>query len=214
MIENTSKAEQTRGRLLHAAVEAFAERGFHGTTTRDLAAAAGMSPAAVYVHYPSKEALLFELSLGGHQTTLGVVSDNDDPDLAPPARLHRLIKAFARHHAEEHTTARIVNYELASLSPEHYEQIRELRREITRRMRAVVDAGVATGDFATTDPRAVTLALLSMNIDVARWYDDAGSMGPGELADAYADLALRMVEAHRDAPAGSARHTETSPGTK
>ncbi|MCK0440477.1 TetR/AcrR family transcriptional regulator [Gordonia alkaliphila] len=206
MTENTSKAQQTRARLLDAAVTAFADRGFHGTTTRDLAAAAGMSPAAVYVHYPSKEDLLYQLSLGGHRDTLAVVDEYDDPELAPAARLHRLIRGFSRHHAENHTTARVVNYELASLSPEHYTEIRQLRREIARRMRAVVDAGMASGDFATSDPRAVTLALLSMNIDIARWYDEGGSLSPEALSDAYADLALRMVEA-------AGRHSRTDPGT-
>ena len=53
----TSTADQSRpdgtgaGRLLEAAVAAFADRGFHGTTTRDIATAAGLSPAAVYVHH-------------------------------------------------------------------------------------------------------------------------------------------------------------------
>ena len=193
--EGSSKAAQTRGRLLRAAVEAFAERGFHGTTTRDLAAAAGMSPAAVYVHYPSKEDLLYQLSLAGHRKTLSLIDEHDDDGVAPAIRLHRLIRAFALHHAADHTTARIVNYELASLTPEHLDEIRALRREITRRVRAVIDDGVAAGAFATGDPRAVTLAILSMNIDIARWYVDGGSMQPDALADSYADLALRMVEA-------------------
>ncbi|GAA3960374.1 TetR/AcrR family transcriptional regulator [Gordonia caeni] len=198
MTEGSSKAEQTRGRLLRAAVEAFAERGFHGTTTRDLAAAAGMSPAAVYVHYPSKEDLLYQLSLAGHRKTLALIDEHDDSGAAPATRLHRLIRAFALHHAADHTTARIVNYELSSLAPEHLAEIRTLRREITRRVRAVIDDGVAAGAFATADPRAVTLAILSMNIDIARWYVDGGSMKPDSLADSYADLALRMVEARPD----------------
>lgn len=192
--EGASKAEQTRSRLLHAAVEAFAARGFHGTTTRDLAAAAGMSPAAVYVHYPSKEDLLYQLSAAGHRKTLALLAENDDPGAAPAPRLHRLIRAFALHHAADHTTARIVNYELASLSPAHLAEIRELRRQITRRVRTVVDAGVAAGAFATTDARVVTLAILSMNIDIARWYSDGGSLDPDSLADSYADLALQMVQ--------------------
>ncbi|MGW3416419.1 helix-turn-helix domain-containing protein, partial [Streptomyces sp. NPDC000888] len=44
-------------RLLVAAVEAFAERGYHATTTRDIAGRAGMSPAALYIHYKTKEEL-------------------------------------------------------------------------------------------------------------------------------------------------------------
>jgi AcrR family transcriptional regulator len=41
-------------KLLVAAVEAFAERGYHATTTRDIAGRAGMSPAALYIHYKTK----------------------------------------------------------------------------------------------------------------------------------------------------------------
>ena len=154
-----------------------------------------MSPAAVYVHYPSKEHLLYELSVAGHRKTLEQLDAHDDPQLRPAARLHRLIWAFALHHAENHTSARIVNYELASLSPEHMVEILELRREIVARVGAVIADGVATGDFRTRDPRAVNLAILSMNIDIARWYADGGSLTPTALADSYANLALRMVEA-------------------
>ena len=72
-----------RTRLARAAVEAFATRGFHGTTTRDISTAAGMSPAALYVHHRSKEDLLFELSRVGHLRVLEMVRESiarsDDP---------------------------------------------------------------------------------------------------------------------------------------
>ena len=62
---------------------AFAARGFHGTTTRDISTAAGMSPAALYVHHRSKEELLFELSRLGHERVLEMVrasvARSDDP---------------------------------------------------------------------------------------------------------------------------------------
>ncbi|UQE77046.1 TetR/AcrR family transcriptional regulator [Gordonia sp. PP30] len=190
-----SRADQTRQRLLRAAVEAFAERGFHGTTTRDLAAAAGMSPAAVYVHYPSKEDLLFQLSLTGHERTLAVLDAADAPGAAPGVRLAALIRAFVRYHAEDHTWARIVNYELGALTPEHLARITTLRRAIARRLRAAVDAGVASGDFATDDPATVTLALESMGIDIGRWYSDDRGPTPEALAESYSALALRMVQA-------------------
>ena len=62
-----------RERLLEAAVASFAARGFHGTTTRDIAAGAGMSPAALYVHHRSKEELLHQIAREGHLRTLALV---------------------------------------------------------------------------------------------------------------------------------------------
>lgn len=49
-------------RLFDAAVEVFAENGYSGSGTRDIAARADRSPAAVYVHHPSREHLLFAIS--------------------------------------------------------------------------------------------------------------------------------------------------------
>ncbi|MEV4891340.1 TetR family transcriptional regulator [Nonomuraea sp. NPDC055795] len=51
-------AAETRQRLLHAAAEAFAERGYDGTRVADIAAAAGVSNGALYAHFGSKADLL------------------------------------------------------------------------------------------------------------------------------------------------------------
>ena len=64
----------TAARLLDAAAGAFADKGFHATTTRDIASRAGLSPAGVYVHFASKEGLLHALSTRGHEQALAVVS--------------------------------------------------------------------------------------------------------------------------------------------
>ncbi|MFT4088831.1 MAG: TetR/AcrR family transcriptional regulator [Gordonia sp. (in: high G+C Gram-positive bacteria)] len=200
--DSTPKTAGAKERLLAAATEAFAERGFHGTTTRDIARAAGMSPAAVYVHYPSKEDLLYQLTHRGHLKTLQVIDDADDPAAPPAERLAAVMGAFAQHHAVDHTGARIVNYELAALSPEHAATITALRREITARLRTIVDAGLADGTFRTPDPRTCTAALLSMGIDIARWYRDGLSLTPDQIGAFYAQLGLRSVGVDLVPPAG------------
>src|SRR6476620_10806945 len=65
--DSATRAPDSVQRLIGAAAEAFADKGFHATTTRDIAARAGMSPAGVYVHFASKEDLLFQLSRAGHE---------------------------------------------------------------------------------------------------------------------------------------------------
>jgi AcrR family transcriptional regulator len=51
-------AAETRERLLRAAAEVFAERGYDGTRVADIAAAAGVSNGALYAHFASKADLL------------------------------------------------------------------------------------------------------------------------------------------------------------
>ena len=187
-----------RGRLVSAAVESFASKGFHGTTTRDIASAAGMSPAALYVHHRSKEELLFEISKAGHERTLALVDAALTVSDDPVEQLLAVVRGFTVHHARGHTSARIVNYELAALTPEHLEEIAAIRRAIEQRVRGLVDAGVRSGAFRKSNPRMTSLALLSLGIDVARWYRDEGAWTPEEIGDHYCELALRIVDATAD----------------
>jgi AcrR family transcriptional regulator len=193
--QEPSPEPTARGRLVAAAVESFAAKGFHGTTTRDIASGAGMSPAALYVHHRSKEDLLHQISRSGHGETLALVRDAVATSADPREQLLAVVHAFVVHHAEGHTWARIVNYELAALSPEHLEEIAAIRRQIEQEMRDVVERGVAAGVFETDDPRMTALALLSLGIDVARWYRDEGEWTPEQIADHYSTLALRIVGA-------------------
>jgi AcrR family transcriptional regulator len=196
--ESTGRGDLARARLLDAAVEAFAAKGFHGTTTRDIAAAAGMSPAAVYVHHRSKEELLYLISRDGHQRTLDLVREAAASSTEPGRRLAAIAREFGRHHAEGHTWARIVNYELDALSPEHREEVRALRIGIEHEVRSTIEAGVAAGDFAVPDAGMATTAVLSLGIDIARWYREDGRWTPADVGEHLAELALRIVGAEAD----------------
>lgn len=182
-----------RARLLRAAVEAFAAKGFNATTTRDIANGAQMSSAAVYVHFRSKEELLFEISDAGHRSILATIDEADDPAAPPSERLRACVHAFTAHHARDHVWGRVVNYELNALAAEHLDTVMAMRREITQRIRAIVDAGIEHAEFDVADSLATTNAVLSMGIDVARWYRDGSSLSPEEMGDFYAELATRMV---------------------
>jgi AcrR family transcriptional regulator len=191
--EGAGRGDLARARLLEAAVEAFGAKGFHGTTTRDIATAAGMSPAAVYVHHRSKEELLYAVSREGHRTTLDLVRAAAAGPGSPSERLAALAREFGRHHAEGHTWARIVNYELTALSPAHLEEIRALRIGIEQEVRTTIEAGVAAGEFDVPDVGMATTAVLSLGIDIARWYREDGRWSPADVGDHMAVLALRIV---------------------
>lgn len=190
-----TRADETRRRLLDAAGTAFADRGFHATTTRDIAAAAGMSPAAVYVHHESKEDVLFALSLDGHRVTEDLIRAAVASAPEPAGQLTAVVAAFSAFQIEQHVMARVVNYELGALSPDHYQQIARLRRTIQREVQGIVERGVSQGTFATTDPAMAALAILSLCIDIARWYGRDAVRPPEEIAAFYSDLALRIVGA-------------------
>ncbi|GAA0650319.1 TetR/AcrR family transcriptional regulator [Streptomyces thermocarboxydovorans] len=182
-------------RLLLAAVEAFAERGYHATTTRDIAGRAGMSPAALYIHYKTKEELLHRISRIGHEKALDILRTAARGEGSPTERLADAVSSFVRWHAGGRTTARVVQYELDSLGPEARAEIVGLRKQVNAEVRGIIEDGVRTGEFDVPDVHGTTLAVLSLCIDVARWFNVNGPRTPEEIGDLYADLVLRMVGA-------------------
>ena len=188
----------TRERLLLAARKSFARKGFHGTTTRDIAAAAGLSPAGVYVHHRSKEDMLFELSRLGHEHMVGLVEDAASADGTCSDRLRMIVRALVVMHAADHESALVVNYELEALAPEHRVLIEALRTRIQRALRRTVLAGVEAGEFHTDEVAMTANAISGMCVDVARWYEVGGRWTPERIADHFAQIALRMVAADRE----------------
>lgn len=183
-------------RLFVAAADAFADKGFHATTTRDIASRAGLSPAGVYVHFASKEDLLFQLSRVGHEGARDALASAAAQAGSPTDALQEVISTFAQWHAEQHQVARIVQYEFRHLAPEHQREVLTLRREIDAVVEGIITAGVESGEFVVDDVRATALAALSLVVDVARWYHPGiKRTTPAAIGETYGALALRLVGA-------------------
>jgi AcrR family transcriptional regulator len=188
-----ARGDLARVKLLDVALQAFARKGFHGTGTRDIAEAAGMSPAAVYVHYRSKEQLLFELSMTGHRRVRQFMDEAAARSADPAGRLREVVREFTAWHARSQVHARVVQYEMGALTPEHAAEVAGLRRGIEALMRGLVTDGRDAGVFRVANPPMAALAILSLGIDVARWYRPDGAWRPEDIGDQYAELALDLV---------------------
>ncbi|MPZ83228.1 MAG: TetR family transcriptional regulator [Actinophytocola sp.] len=176
-----------------AAVESFAERGYHATTTRDIASGAGMSPAALYVHFPAKSAVLFAISRNGHERTLAMVESIIAADPDPVGAMGTLVEKFVAWHAKRHVVARVVQHELAALPPDDYAVVADLRRRTEQLVRDLINRGVEADVFAVPDVRTAARAVLSLGVDVARWYSPTAKPSPTVLGRQYAELVLRML---------------------
>ncbi len=193
--ETERPAAEAEQRLLDAARDAFAAKGYHGTSTREIAAGAGMSPAAMYIHFRSKQDVLARLSIEGHVSALARLTAAATPPGSPTKRLRAAVYAFAHWHAENTTTARVVQYELSHLDPDSHVQVVRLRREIVDTVRSIVADGSRVGDFAVADVDTTTLAVLSLCIDTARWYPSRELDTPDAVGASLAAMAERMVGA-------------------
>jgi AcrR family transcriptional regulator len=78
---------------LDAAAAHFAERGYHATTMRDIAHAAGVTPGAVYFHVPTKQALLVAVYAEGVDRITRHVEESIGQETDASLRFRRAIKA-------------------------------------------------------------------------------------------------------------------------
>lgn len=193
--KQNKRSAPTRARLLEAAAHAFAHKGFHATSTRDIAASAQISPSAMYAHHASKEELLYLLVRAAHEQALTVVREARASSQAPAEQLYRVVHDFAIHHAVTHVESRVANYELEALSGEHLEEIVSLRRAINEEFRSLVRAGVAAGDFEVSNERLAVSAITSQCVDISRWFHEAG-LSAELIAQSYAEMAIKALLVH------------------
>lgn len=186
----------TRGRILLAGLRLFAELGFHGTSIRDLGSAAGVNSATLYTHFPSKEHLLAELVVLGHEEMLRRLRD---ALLAAPtdpvARLRALVTAHVSVHTDFPLLALVANAELHALSPESAAPALALRNQAQELALSVVQHGVDAGVFHVPDVWLATAAISAIGVRVASWFGTDQPYDREQVCATYAEFATRIVGA-------------------
>lgn len=181
-------------RVVGAAIECFAEFGFHGTSVRTLAERADLSQGAIYLNFPSKMDILDFIIFEAHKELLSDMTQVSEFD-SPAERLYFLVRAHVRWHALRKTAARIANDEFFSLPRKRRTRIKKTRDAIGDLFVTVIEEGVGSGRFVVDDIHPVVLGIISMGLGVTRWFNLDGRLSPDEIAEIYARAVLSMVQA-------------------
>lgn len=186
-----------RETILAAAVDNFQRLGYHGTSMRDIARDAGITPASIYHHWPSKQLILQEIM---EKVLTDVISLTRAAVLragaAPERQLAALMRTWVLFHTSRRPEALIGASEIRSLDETGHRLVVTLRDQQEQLFREVIDRGVTEGAFRTPYPREAARAVINMGYSIAAWYRPGGDLSPDELADRYAVLALGTVAAH------------------
>jgi len=134
-------ADLTHQRLIRAALELFSSRGYHDTTTAQIAKKAGVAEGTIYRHFPSKQQLLNELYRAALRWALKAVEDSG---AGPPrARLASIAQAFAEGAVRDPAVVKLALLERhdAVLDDDSRKTAREFRMGLER----VIAQGKAEG---------------------------------------------------------------------
>ncbi len=147
--------------LLDAAATHFAGRGYHATTIRDIAEAAGVTPGAIYFHVPTKQALLVAVYAEGVDRIIGHLEASISYDTDPFLRFRRAIKAHLQSILDASAYARVIVRVLPDDVPEAAAELRAHRNRYELRFRALITTLDLPEDRSSTLLRMLLLGALN-----------------------------------------------------
>ncbi len=177
-----------RENVLAAAVQLFAEYGYHAAPLRDIARIAGIQAASIYYHYANKEALLVEI-METHMRTLNanlerILREQRDP-------LQRLHEAIANH-IRLHTTYKreffIIDTEIRALDGDKRGYILSLRDRYEYLLQELLRDGMEQQVFRRSDVKVSSYAIIAMCTEVATWFRPDGRLGVQQVIDIYSQI--------------------------
>ena len=179
----------TRDDVIAAAGRLFAQRGYHGTSMRDLGKELGLLGSSLYSHVDSKQDLLVEvvqegaaLFEGSAQRAMAVEGDAS-------VRLKALIAGHVDVVLDNLDVARTFLNEARMLDPEQRSRVLSARDHYESAFRSVIASGVADGSFKNgTDPKTASIFILSILNAIERWYRPDGLIDRAGLVDQLVDF--------------------------
>ena len=183
-----------------AASSLFRERGYSGTSVRDIARAVDIQGASLYAHVTSKQEVLW--SIVEHMASR-FDSAADAVELADPgamafgrgAYLMTLVRAHVGVATDDIERASVFVNEWRALQGDRRTEIAHRRDAYGLRFTSTIADGVLTGAFQVQDPGVAGTYILTALNGLVTWYRPDGRLSARVVADLYADLSLRAVQA-------------------
>jgi len=194
MVETTRRRE-----IEDAASTLFRERGYSGTSVRDIARAVDIQGASLYAHVSSKQDVLWSIveRMAARFEAAADLVEAADPGavvFGPGVQLISLVRAHVGVLTDDIERAGVFVHEWRALDPGRREAMARRRDAYEARFRATIMIGIETGAFADVDPALTATYILTALNGLVGWYDPKGRLPARAIADAYADLSVRAVQ--------------------
>ncbi len=189
-----------RESILAAAVQLFAEYGYHAAPLRDIARIAGIQAASIYYHYTNKQALLVEI-MKTHMLRLNtnlerILREQSDPQ----KRLYEAVANHIRLHTSYKAEFFIIDTEIRALEGENRNDIISLRDRYEHLLQELLHDGMERGVFRHSDVKVSSYAIIAMCTEVAKWFRPNGRLSVQQVINIYSQMITQgLLAAHETA---------------
>jgi AcrR family transcriptional regulator len=192
------RGPETRDAIERAAIELFARLGYHATSMRAIASAAGIQPAAIYHWYAGKEAILVHLQDDFMERLTDKVVAAIDSHRRPAMRLAAAVREHVLFHGIRRREAFVTDSEIRALTEGPRDSLITKRDAYQAIFSEMIRAGIGDGSLRAPDADVATYAILLQCTGVALWFDPRGPLTLERVAELHVELVLGSLQASRE----------------
>ncbi len=208
-----------RERIIATAVELFHNNGLGNTTLEAVADRMNVTKPFIYSHFRSKSELLAEICAHGIRASLEVLNRAVASEGTSTEKVQTMVRDFMLAVLENQGHIAIYTREQKHLAKVDSDAIDNMRREFDRKFSALLNEGVANGEFIVDDVQMASLAIGGIVSWSYVWYRPTGRLTPLETAQSVTNLVLAMIQAKpsqgaNQATSATAKTNQKSPKRK
>jgi len=185
-MKKLSRKEQ----IIKTAQNMFREKGYAGTSMRDLANAVGIEAASLYNHIKSKEDLLLRICLEVSQDFFDALDEIKDVEMPAEEKLTLVIEKHVTIVTQNLDGAAVFLHEWRFLQKDNFNRLKNIRKRYRAEFQKIVQAGVEEGVFKNINPKLYSLSVLSALNWIYDWYNPEGELSPTELSKQFSYILL------------------------
>lgn len=188
----------TKDRILSAAVDVFARKGYHGAGVEDIVQVSGTSKGAFYHYFPSKQQIFMTLMDDLATLVERGVESAISVEQGAMGKVEAALRVVIETAASQRDLAKILLVEAVGLGPEFEHKRLEIHSRFAGVIRRHLDRAVETGDIPSQDTALVSTAWIgALNEIISQWLVSGGKPPAARLPQLRA-LLLRSIGADRD----------------
>lgn len=191
------KSSIKKSRILDKAGILFWQKGYHGTSMKDIADACDCKAANIYNYFKGKEGILFEVIKDITERAVSSVRHLEGDETMNPVDQ---LRSFINNHLGvliqmKKSSVLISDTGLQNLTREHRRIIVELRDTYDRILIKIIKRGIESGDFAVKDEKVAVYLISSVIIRSTIWFSLKGRLSAEEVSDIMFDFVYKGINA-------------------
>ena len=176
--------------IVEEASKLFKQRGFKATSMRDLAENVGMEAASLYNHIKSKDEILEDICFRLSNRYISFLDEIDKKPISAIDKISELIRLHVRIIIEDTEGVSVVNNDWKHLKEPALSRFKEDRKGYEKGMAAIIEKGIAAGEFQKVNVSVALFTILSAVRWVELWYKPNRDISPQVLED---DIVLMLL---------------------